>query len=558
MQRWNGLLVIALTMALLSACDKKEEPKKAAEPLASAAEQPKRGAPDFGGVAKVSREVEAIGSTPELAVVSALQSAVAQVNGVQVASQLQSLRQGLDVEVSGSPAVSVRADAFSQRMIAGSQGMVLGYEVLSQQEVDKLDEETVAKVRASDGGYSYVASAASDHSAKVSASASASNVDAQAAATYGGSTSSSEKTNVDINRGASSYSSDVSRRKMRSYWRVKLRADIAQYRAPDEKGRPKIVVVLPKTLLQRYPVGESNVSSEEVARAVRGRLSDILTQTRRFIVLDREFGDDVQAEIDHIDSGNVRAQDTARIGQQLATDLLLIPTIERFEYPKSVRKLRMSDRELVSYSGGGRITLRLINASTGQVVMSRSFEHKLLDAEPSTMPRVIDGKSMAAGMMDALSAQIGGAIVTEIFPVSVVALNGDQVVLSQGGESLQVGQRWKAVYLGEELKDPQTGNSLGRSETPVGTIHIDRVAAQISYGTLEEGLLNLGSKSFVPGAIELRGLAGKASASPVPKEKSNAAAPATAAVKSKSVKAVTSDSSAAGKPAVETAKDDKW
>src|SRR5450830_160854 len=155
MQRRIAVGVIALTMALLSACDKKEEPKKVAEPAPSAAEQPKRSSPDFGGVTKVSREVEAVGSTLELAVVSALQSAVTQVNGVQVASQLQSLRQGLDVSVDGQKAASVRADAFVQRMVAGSQGTVLGYEVLSQEEVDKLDEETVAKVRASDGGYRY-------------------------------------------------------------------------------------------------------------------------------------------------------------------------------------------------------------------------------------------------------------------------------------------------------------------------------------------------------------------------------------------------------------------
>jgi len=164
----------------------------------------------------------------------------------------------------------------------------------------------------------------------------------------------------------------------------------------------------------------------------------------------------------------------------------------------------MSDRELVSYSGGARITLRLLNAATGQVVMSQSFDHKLADADPSTMPRVIDGKSMAAGMMDSLASRIGGAIVTEIFPVSVVSLSGDQVVLSQGGDSLQVGQRWKAVYLGEELKDPQTGNSLGRNEAPAGTILIDRVSSQTSYGTLEEGAAQLGGKPFAPGTIELR------------------------------------------------------
>jgi hypothetical protein len=261
---------------------------------------------------------------------------------------------------------------------------------------------------------------------------------------------------------------------------------------------------MPRTRAASYPVGDSKVDAGEVALAVRGRLSDILTQTKRFIVLDREFGSDMQAEIDHINSGNVRVQDSARLGQQLATDLILIPSIERFEYLKSVRQLRVSDRQLVSYSGGGRITLRLLNAATGEVVMSDSFDYKLASADPSTMPRVIDGRSMAAQMMDALSGQIGGAIVTEIFPVSVVSLTGDQVVLSQGGESLQAGQRWQAVYLGEELKDPQTGRSLGRNEIPFGVIRVERVSTQTSYGTIEEGASALGDKPFKPGAIELR------------------------------------------------------
>lgn len=516
MHKRISVYAIALSVALLSACGNKEEPAKPPAPavaasapvLASAPEEPKRSAPDFGGTTKVSREVEAVGSTLELAVVSALQLAVSQVNGVKVASQLQSLRTGIDVSVDGQNAGSIRAEAFAQKMIAKSQGMVLGYEILKQEEIDKIDEETIAKVRAMDGGFSYSASASSQGAMSVKANAdhnaNAGDMNARSSGSFSGSSEYNEKATVDAKKGASSYSSDVTNRKMRSYWKVRVRAEIAQYRAPEEAGRPKIVVALAKTLAHNYPVGDNNVSANEIAQSVRGRLSDILTQTKRFIVLDREFGADMQAEIDRINSGNVRAQDAARIGQQMATDLILIPTIERFQYSKEVRKLRMADRELISYSGGGRITLRLLNATTGEIVMSDSFEHKLAAADPSTMPRVIDGKSMAAEMMSKLSSQIGSAIVSEIFPVSVVALNGDQVVLSQGGESLQVGQHWQAVYLGEALKDPQTGRSLGRSELPVGTIRIDRVSSQTSYGTLENGTTDLGSKPFTPGAIELR------------------------------------------------------
>lgn len=460
---------LVLSVALLSACGKKEEvaaPAAASAPMATPAPAAGSGQPDFGALAKVSREVEAVGSTQELAVLAGLQMAVAQVNGVRVASQMQSVRAGLDVFVNGQGAGSVRSEAFAQKVITASQGAVTGFEILSQEEIDKVDEEIIARVRASDGGHGFSASTSLSGAVHVR----------ELDATY---------------------------KKMRSYWKVRLKVDVAQYRAPDEQGRPKIVVALPRTLKANYPVGDDRVAADEVAQAVRGRLSDLLTQTKRFVVLDREFGAEMQAEIDHINSGNVRVQDGARLGQQLATDLILIPTIERFEYLRRVQKLRMSDRDLVSYSGGGRIALKLLNAATGEVVMSDSFEHKLADADPSTMPRVVDGQNMAAEMMASLASRIGGAIVAEIFPVSVVALSGDQVVLSQGGESLQIGQRWQAVALGEELKDPQTGRSLGRSETPVGVVRVDRVAGRTSHGTFEDGAPTL-SLPFKPGDIELR------------------------------------------------------
>lgn len=506
------ICTLVLLMGLLSACGKKEEvapPAPAPAPAVSAPEQPAQNkAPDFGGITKVSKEVEAFGSTQELAVLSALQSAVAQVNGVQVASKMQSVRASLSLSTSGHGESSAQAQAFTQKLIAASQGAITGYDILSQEEIDKLDEQTIAKVRASDGGYSYSASASSSRNARVNANESASvNVgqdNAQYSGSFNGSASSSEKANVDVKRGASSYTSDVSHQKMRSYWKVRLRVDVAQYRAPDEQGRPKIVVAMPKTNAVNYPVGDGQAHSSAVANAVRGRLSDILTQTKRFIVLDREFGSDMQEEIDHINSGNVRIQDSARLGQQLATDLILVPSIERFEYIRSVRKLRMADRELVSYSGGGRITLRLLNAATGEVVMSDSFEHKLTSADPSTLPRVIDGEGMVSEMMSSLAGQIGSAVVTEIFPVTVVSINGDQVVLSQGGESLQAGQHWQSVLLGEEFKDPQTGRSLGRNEMPLGTVRIDRVSTQTSYGTLLDGVESLSGKTFQPGRIVLR------------------------------------------------------
>jgi curli biogenesis system outer membrane secretion channel CsgG len=446
---------------------------------------PARGASDVGSIRQITCQIEGIGSTPELAVLSALQSAVAQVNGVRVASRLQGLRMGLDVDVNGAHAVSVDMSAFAQRAVLASQGAVTGYQVLSQQEISRLDDETIASVRASDAGYHYASSATAGAAGNGAAATAA---------------------NGNTDRGASSYSSDVTSRKIQSYWKVAIRATVAKYAAPDESGRPKIVIASPRTRQASYVVGDTRVPAAEVSRAVQARLSDMLTQTRRFIVLDRQFGNELSNEFDLIASGATRVQDGARLGEMLATDLILVPVIERFEYPRETRRLRMSDRELVSYSGGGRVALRLLNATTGEVVMSDTFEYTLPATAASTLPRVIDGNSMTTTMMKALADQMGSAVVSEIFPIAVVAMNGDQVVLSQGGDQLQSGQRWQAITLGKELTDPQTGRSLGRNESPCCTVRIDRVGAQTSYGTIEQGASAVDS-AFVSGAIVLRGKA---------------------------------------------------
>ena len=57
--------------------------------------------------------------------------------------------------------------------------------------------------------------------------------------------------------------------------------------------------------------------------------------------------------------------------------------------------------------------------------------------------------------------------------------------------------------LGDELKDPQTGRSLGRNEVPIGVVRIDRVTTKTSHGTFEDGAPSLG-QPFKPGGIELR------------------------------------------------------
>lgn len=543
------LLVTLLTVA----CAKNESPTVADAKLEKAigTELPATGVerdnPSFGGVTEVVVVAQGVGETPESAVLKAIDSAVVQVNGRRVGSDMASLESRFRAESSGG-SENIRADAFVQAIVSASRGAVTGFKILSQDEIQRVEAERFINAQSQDAGYTVDRSSSRDYEAEGSRSASLSasdeyessvngsasevtranggsgleSVDASASSDVSlaghdtGSTdidvSASEKMRIhatgedslSIDRGANSSSYNEAVRTFgQSYWKVRIEAKVAKYVAPDEKGRPKLAIVMPRLKSKSFAVGDNRIPADDVADEIRTRLSDALTQTKRFIILDREFDDVLGDEVAFIESGSARNQELARIGQQMATDLLLVASVNRFEYSRSSRNLRMSDRQLISYAGGGEVSLKLINATTGEIVMSESFAHELPATKPTTMPRVIDGKALAGQLMDAISGDMAVAVVNDIFPVSVVALTGRSVALSQGGQSVSVGNRYQAVLLGQDLVDPQTGKNLGKMESTCCIIRIDRVAEQTSYGTIEGDFPPL-LGTFRPGMIELR------------------------------------------------------
>jgi hypothetical protein len=95
------------------------------------------------------------------------------------------------------------------------------------------------------------------------------------------------------------------------------------------------------------------------------------------------------------------------------------------------------------------------------------------------------------------------SILSRTFPVTVLAIDGSKVVLSQGGLSVKGGARYAVVMMGKELIDPQTKQSLGRLETECCEVIIDKVTGTIAYAHIENPKISLAS--VIPGALQVRG-----------------------------------------------------
>ena len=276
-------------------------------------------------------------------------------------------------------------------------------------------------------------------------------------------------------------------------YKANVEASIAKFNAPADSKKIKIVISPLHVPANAFDVAGNAVPAAKIAGEVRQRLIDALTATGRFSVLDRDFGPEVQSELDLVASGQTPSDQMAKLSQTLSADIVWVGTINDFGYHRNAQHLQMSGRDLVSYSGGWSVSHRILNVSTRQIMLSDTLQEQMPATEPTTMDRGVDGPALTSKMESEVVDRTVSAILSRTFPLVVVSKDGTNVILSQGGQAVKAGASYAIVSLGKELKDPQTGESLGRTETPCCDVVIDRVTDKLAYGHLENAKIDLAS-----------------------------------------------------------------
>ncbi|MBB3180999.1 CsgG/HfaB family protein [Variovorax sp. Sphag1AA] len=285
-------------------------------------------------------------------------------------------------------------------------------------------------------------------------------------------------------------------------YKATIEAQIAKFTPSADMQKLKVVVGPIRFDGASLPMGNRSVSAAEVGATLRQRISDALVQTGRFAVLDREFSPEIERELDMISSGQAPSAELAKLSQAASADLVWSARVSNLAYNRHARQLKTSDRELVSYSGGWAISEKLVNVATRQVVASDSLRGMVPSTAATTLSQGIDSGKVLEDMSTDLVNQVVASVLRRTFPVTVVALDGTNVVLSQGGQALKEGARYAMVTMGTEMKDPQTGQSLGRVESPCCELVVERVTPNLSYGRLENVRSNL--EQLPAGGLQLR------------------------------------------------------
>jgi TolB-like protein len=287
-------------------------------------------------------------------------------------------------------------------------------------------------------------------------------------------------------------------------YEVTLKVTVYDYESPEKSARLKIAVMPIRTLAAFYQFGNISNPSLDTSRLFSQKLTAALTQTNKFDVLDREYMQEFAQERNFLLSGDASLEEMAKLGEALGVDYMLVGTINRAGIVRKQEWSPAIGRSISEYEADFSFEYRLIVGPTRQVKLAGVLTIKLDKTEQLRPlvtkwdPQDMDYKEMMDNFVGMAANQLVEQIIDQLYPIRIASISEDgQVIINQGGSRIAAGQLLDIVSQGKELFDADTKESLGKTETLVATIRIDRVMPRISYAKVIEGDLSKLSEGLI-------------------------------------------------------------
>jgi curli biogenesis system outer membrane secretion channel CsgG len=221
-----------------------------------------------------------------------------------------------------------------------------------------------------------------------------------------------------------------------------------------------------------------------LGQALHDQLVIDLTQSRRFAVVDRAHDDAYQNEISAIQSGDAAPEEKSRAGQMLGADFVLVGKLH-------VVGARVTGSAARTESHTLELTGEVVShttASTLHTVPGAAMaEFELMEVATREI-KLADRAAITGAGVETLAQHITDVLLTTIYPPRLVKADDPEgLIINQGGEGIHAGEHFRLMAEGQELFDPYTHESLGKTEKELGVIEVTDVSARMSTARLISG-----------------------------------------------------------------------
>lgn len=230
----------------------------------------------------------------------------------------------------------------------------------------------------------------------------------------------------------------------------------------------EVSVVVLKRSVQLKRMKLAIVAYSPTADDLTGRmvddLTEFLTSSRKFAVMDRNRGEVIQNQLDRIRNGSGAVEDKARLSAEVAPDFIAVVTLKIV--PSSGKQIAEASLEIIDYS-------------TRQIKFNEKKSLSITSSESALVNKRIK----------LLSKNLSRSVIETVYPPIVVALSEDGLItIAQGSDFFSIGDKCVIKEINGKVKDPHTKEFLGYIQTEVGTAEIVFSDKRLSQARLGSGM----------------------------------------------------------------------
>ena len=272
-------------------------------------------------------------------------------------------------------------------------------------------------------------------------------------------------------------------------WQVTVLANIPKYQSDVKNDTRKSIAIMPfRFSTPTFAVNDQGtaINAYQLSIRLKDSIQSGFTQSRKFAVLNRDYGKEFASETSLLSSENVPASEAGRLGQVLGADFMVVGNI--FDLSTEVEtktfygmtETKKIDRIDLSYQVIEVATQKIMWADTVSEEYSRKKDQK------NTVTIDAVANIVVAGVMDV------------IYPVKVMdVISNTEIYLNQGGDRINIGDRFELFTKGRKIIDPDTGMPIKVDGSKLGELSVLTVLPKYAIAELVSGEY----KSVQKGAI---------------------------------------------------------
>lgn len=223
-------------------------------------------------------------------------------------------------------------------------------------------------------------------------------------------------------------------------------------------------------------------------------IEQALVGSRRFDVLNRDNQALFEQEKAFVTGSDAAAAEVARLGQASGADYLVVASFPSMGISNNQREtIRLTGEVLVQSSVSGTVSIEVIEFSSRKLKWSGTEKFSATYKGASAV-----GNQALIKLVSNASVKLVDQLVEAIYPIRVAKVMGkNMAVINRGSSSVTKGQAFVVFLMGEEIKDPQSGESLGALEIEIGTAKVINTNPKFSVVKIEDGEFDADSDYLV-------------------------------------------------------------